>query len=188
MIRINCAIWSFLCLIGLLLINKKKVQSNTYLDLDSASTVDNESAERINRSDGSNTGNVIECKTIEPTFIESMKDYRTYYIWAMMILSLCYPFFIAINFKNFGLKDIPDDRFITLVGSLGAVMNGLSRGGWGTLQNFYGFKIVYFSILVIQIFISMTLVLVHQVKFFYLVWVVLTFSTLGGHFSIFPTL
>mmetsp|Transcript_7399 Transcript_7399/g.8359 ORF Transcript_7399/g.8359 Transcript_7399/m.8359 type:complete len:178 (-) Transcript_7399:135-668(-) len=117
-----------------------------------------------------------------------MRDYRSYFLWVMVILSSSYPYYIASNFKTYEQRDLHDDRFITLVGSLGAVMNGVSRGFWSTLMDYIGFKATYLSLLILQISVSFTFVLIHEIKILYLIWVMISFSTLGGHFSIFPTL
>ena len=79
-------------------------------------------------------------KIIEPTLKQSIFHYRTLYIWILIILSSSFPFYIASNFKSYESIDVDDESFITLVGSIGAVVNGVSRGGWATLQDIFGFK------------------------------------------------
>jgi hypothetical protein len=58
---------------------------------------------------------------------------------------------MASVYKTFGEKEIDDDSFLTTVGSVGAVVNGLSRVFWSTLQDKIGFKKVYFLILTIEV-------------------------------------
>mmetsp|Transcript_15888 Transcript_15888/g.17630 ORF Transcript_15888/g.17630 Transcript_15888/m.17630 type:complete len:202 (+) Transcript_15888:510-1115(+) len=105
----------------------------------------------------------------------------------MMVLSSSFPFYIASNFKSYETIDVPDERFISLVGSIGAVVNGLSRGVWSTLQDIFGFKIIYITLLVLEITVAFTFVTIHKIKALYFIWVLVAFATLGGHFSIFPT-
>mmetsp|Transcript_9153 Transcript_9153/g.10362 ORF Transcript_9153/g.10362 Transcript_9153/m.10362 type:complete len:208 (-) Transcript_9153:184-807(-) len=124
----------------------------------------------------------------EPGYCESMQHYRTPYIWLMIVLSAAFPFFMAGNFKTYEMIDIPDDRFITIVGSIGAVVNGLSRTCWSTMQDIYGFKRVYMALVIIEMLLAFSLDIIHKVKFLYLIWAMLTFACLGGHFSMFPTL
>ena len=138
----------------------------------------------VNESTSTN----LDIQIVEPTFKEAFQDYRTFYIWVMIVFSSSYPYFIASNFKTYEQRDIHDDRFITLVGSLGAIVNGLSRSFWATLLDFFGFKIVFMSLLVMEISVAFTFVLIHEIRELYLIWVLISFSTLGGHFSIFPTL
>mmetsp|Transcript_21833 Transcript_21833/g.21568 ORF Transcript_21833/g.21568 Transcript_21833/m.21568 type:complete len:216 (+) Transcript_21833:370-1017(+) len=144
MIRINAAIWAGLLFISLFMMNKKKKAQVPHGILDTPS----DSERKINRSDDprltqtSRRGqNNIEI--YEPHLSEAFRDYRLYYIWVLILLSSSYPYFIAANFKTYEEIDLHDDRFITLVGSLGAVTNGLSRGVWATLQDLFGFKIVF---------------------------------------------
>mmetsp|Transcript_23324 Transcript_23324/g.20705 ORF Transcript_23324/g.20705 Transcript_23324/m.20705 type:complete len:118 (+) Transcript_23324:770-1123(+) len=117
-----------------------------------------------------------------------MLHYRTAYIFIMMILSSSFPYYISSNFKSYETIDVPDEKFITLVGSLGAIVNGLSRGVWATLQDVFGFKIIYITLLVLEVSIAFTFVAIHKIKALYLIWVLVAFACLGGHFAIFPTL
>ncbi|CAI2367819.1 unnamed protein product [Moneuplotes crassus] len=208
MLRINCIIWSLLLLTSLFMIkkNKKGNFSTQTPNLNNNKSISNQNAVTappislkspkspskqplstpsayISKPSPSLTSDLKE-----PTLVEAFKDYRAYYIWLIILLSSSYPYFIASNFKTYEQVDIHDDRFITLVGALGAVVNGLSRGFWATLQDFFGFKRVFTCLLVLEITIAFTFVAVHKVKFLYLIWVLISFSTLGGHFSMIPTL
>jgi MFS transporter, OFA family, oxalate/formate antiporter len=98
-----------------------------------------------------------------------------------------YPYYIASNFKSYEEQDVNAESFITVVGSLGAVTNGLSRGVWSSIQDKIGFRIVYITLLALEIVIAFTFVAIHKVKALYLIWVMISFACLGGHFSIFPT-
>ena len=59
---------------------------------------------------------------------------------------------MANSYKNYGFDLGKDDSFLTLVGSLQALSNGLSRAMWGLLLDKLGFKKVYLSILGLQVF------------------------------------
>lgn len=113
---------------------------------------------------------------VELTLKQAMFHYRTPYIFVMILLSSSFPFYIVSNFKSYASTDISDDTFLTVVGSFGAVMNGISRGFWATLQNMFGFKIIYLVILIIEIAVAFTIVAIHEVKPLYLIWVVLAFG------------
>jgi len=58
---------------------------------------------------------------------------------------------MANNYKVFGLEEIPDDYFLTIVGSFGALSNGFSRAIWAMMLENYGFKKVYFMLLLVQV-------------------------------------
>ena len=55
------------------------------------------------------------------------------------------------NYKVYGLINIKDDQFITLIGSLGSICNGLSRPIWAILFDKYGFKKAFTVLLVLQV-------------------------------------
>lgn len=184
MLRINCAIWLGLLLVSLPVLRRKEkpLEPVAILDSHDETSFDSQDQTLLNNIDGKQT-----IEIVEPTFMQSILDYRTPYIWLMIVLSSSYPYYIASNFKIYEQIDVPDEKFITIVGSIGAVVNGLSRGFWAALQDKVGFKIVYLSLLGIEIIVAFTFVAIHKTKVLYLIWVLLSFATLGGHFSIFPT-
>ena len=58
---------------------------------------------------------------------------------------------MANNYKIYGLLQIADDTFLTIVGSVGSVTNGCCRVFWGIMMDRFGFKKVFFIILAIQV-------------------------------------
>ena len=118
----------------------------------------------------------VQIKTVEPTLKEAMLHYRTPYIWVLIVLSSSFPFYIASNFKSYESIDVDDEKFITIVGSIGAVVNGLSRGVWSTLQDYFGFKKIYLTLLTLELIIAFTFVLIHKIKALYLIWVMVSFA------------
>jgi hypothetical protein len=48
--------------------------------------------------------------------------------------------FVAFNYKEFGLTKIDNDRILTVTGSVGGLLNGLSRAFWGYLLDKYSFN------------------------------------------------
>ena len=69
----------------------------------------------------------------------------------MLFGSMFYGLFVVNAFKNFGLENIHDDRFLTITGGIGAGMNGVSRFLWASLIDFFGFKKIYASLLILQV-------------------------------------
>lgn len=61
--------------------------------------------------------------------------------------------FVVNQYKNYGIKfpEINDDTFLTLVGSLSSVCNGLSRIFWASLYDKLGFKPIFFTAGVLQV-------------------------------------
>lgn len=199
MLRINCAIWTALCFFSVLLMRRKSKAHENYEILNEPS----QSPILLSHTQGSEIGELQEETTdrtleievvapgpssnsIEPTFIETLKDYRTFYLWVMVLLAASFPLYIASNFKTFGQNDINDDTFTTVVGALGAIANGFSRGPWAYLMDRIGFKPVITILLILQLVVSFTIGAVNHIRYMYLIWVFISFSILGGYFSIFP--
>ncbi len=68
---------------------------------------------------------------IESNFNENVEKI----IYLMAILTLTMPFggFVAFYYKEYGLTEIKDDRYFAILGSVGSIMNGLSRLFWGAM-------------------------------------------------------
>ena len=49
---------------------------------------------------------------------------------------------MAFYYKEYGLTEITDDRYFAILGSIGSVMNGLSRLFWGAMMD----KVIFFII------------------------------------------
>jgi hypothetical protein len=84
----------------------------------------------------------------------------------MIICSSGYGLFIASIYMSYG--GIPDKEgnrigsgFLTTVGSIGAVLNGLCRMFWSTTQDKTGFKLVYLIMCVCQAGLIFTLPFIH---------------------------
>jgi len=58
---------------------------------------------------------------------------------------------MALAFKVYGSEKIQDDHFLTAVGSFGSIANGCTRAVWALFFDKYGFKKVYFVLLIIQV-------------------------------------
>jgi len=77
-----------------------------------------------------------------PGIKEALMNYKTYLLFII---------FMASIFKAYGeLKDEDgnegiSDSFLTYVGSVGAVLNGVCRLFWASLMDKTGFKFVYIT-------------------------------------------
>jgi len=124
------------------------------------------------------------CKSI----LDAFKSRVVYIIMVMMYMSSSNGYFMAMNFKNYGITKISDDGFLTLVGSLSSLCNGGSRLFWGFAADKFDFKKIYLTMLVIQILEIATLRFVSTYEIPYLLWVCTSLLCEGGHFVIFPPL
>lgn len=106
-----------------------------------------------------------------------------------MIITLCVPYgmFIAFNYKEFGLTEIHDDKLLSLMGSLGSVLNGTSRAVWGMLMDKLSFRMI--SLLVCSVLLASSILIRWAIynDILYLLIVMSTYACYGGLFSIYPT-
>lgn len=101
-------------------------------------------------------------------------------------MSLSY--FMKAVFKNYGSVKFNDDGFLTIVAGSAFLIASLSRFFWGTLQDYVGFKVVYWAIIGIQVLVSFTIETLSYSKVFYFIEIMLIFTCEGGHYIIFPSL
>jgi MFS transporter, OFA family, oxalate/formate antiporter len=111
----------------------------------------------------------------------------------MLLMILCssgYGLFVASVFKSYGSIDQSadfSDTLLTTIGSVGILMNGISRLFWALLMDKFGFKPIYLIICSLQILIIFLLPQIHTDKVLYFIWISASFFIYGGHYSIFPT-
>lgn len=58
--------------------------------------------------------------------------------------------FCSNSFKGY-VNGIYSDSYLTVVGSISAVLNGLSRGVWAAIMDKLGFKKVFFALLCLEV-------------------------------------
>jgi sugar phosphate permease len=56
--------------------------------------------------------------------------------------SIPFGMFIAFNYKEYGMLRIEDDSFLTVIGSCGAIFNGLGRFFWGFMFDKFSFRVI----------------------------------------------
>ena len=106
----------------------------------------------------------------------------------MDFLSIFPLLYLASVFKTMGMQlGHYDDAFLTWIGSIGSLANGLSRVVWGPMQDKTGFRKIYQVVLGIELLVCSLLPLIVKTnKYLYLVWVFMSYLCLGAHFVIFP--
>lgn len=79
--------------------------------------------------------------------------FNNYTFRHLSLFSFCIAFFpilINFSFKSIGLINLNDDKFVTLCGTFGAVVNGFFRLIDGLLYKKYGFKNFFMCLIIIQ--------------------------------------
>jgi hypothetical protein len=95
--------------------------------------------------------------------------------------------FVINTFKSYGMKQIKNDQFLTLVGSIASVFGGI-RFVWSYLIDRYSYKFSYTIVLLMNIFFGFTLILISENKALYLIWVSMIVWAEGAHFALIPTI
>lgn len=63
---------------------------------------------------------------------------------------------ISGSYKSYGKKYIHDDKYLSLIGAVGSMGNGLSRIFWATMLDKFDFKCLYSALLILNGFLAMT--------------------------------
>lgn len=137
----------------------------------------------------SSVNNPLIVQTEGDRVIATLKNPKLYIIFLMNLLSCGYGLMIAGNLKNYGMDSgISDDSFLTIVGSVGAVCNGLFRVVWGFCYDFVSFRTVYSCLLILQLICIASFNSIAHIKSLFFIWSCLSFFCEGGHFALFPAL
>jgi hypothetical protein len=124
-----------------------------------------------NQAESESIANEQPVEVLDVPYSEAIRDIRTYLVGAVVGISVTQGTYISLIFKNYGLENISSDQFITIVGTVGAIMNGLSRSFWGNLVDVFPYKIVFGTLIAIQTVIGFTMELVVSSKPLYMIWV-----------------
>jgi hypothetical protein len=124
---------------------------------------------------------------------ESLKDGVMRYadptfrkLTATMLFSYVYPHVMNFGFKSIGLLYLNDDSFVTLCGSMSAIVNAISRFAFGHYFVKFGFKTLMQTIIGLIIFNACTFVWFSHYHWTYLIAVMMFVVTYGGQLGSFP--
>ena len=70
----------------------------------------------------------------------------------LYLISFCqifYGYYILSMYKTLGTTKIANDQLLTTIGSIGSLINGVSRIFWSTLLDYFAFNKVYRTLLFI---------------------------------------
>jgi OFA family oxalate/formate antiporter-like MFS transporter len=99
-----------------------------------------------------------------------------------------YGLFMSGSYKSFAKKYIHDDKFLSLIGAIGSMGNGLSRFFWATMLDRFEFKCLYTCLLLLNGFLALTVSYAVHYPQVYLIYVLLTYVCYGGHLGMFPAI
>jgi len=78
------------------------------------------------------------------------------FLYMISFCQIFYGYYILGTYKAIGATKIPDDQLLTAIGSIGSLVNGVSRIFWSTMLDYLTFNKVYRTLLVIQILMIAT--------------------------------
>lgn len=82
------------------------------------------------------TTTVLDC----PSYAHAFKSSLCWMLAAVVIFGSCGDLLLNGNYKTYVKKQITDDEFLTLIGTIGAIGNGCTRFFWNLLFNTIGFR------------------------------------------------
>ncbi|KAL4478056.1 hypothetical protein ABPG72_013495 [Tetrahymena utriculariae] len=118
-----------------------------------------------------------------PNFSMAIKTKYFYFVVLTSFLTGSIGLCISGNYKTYGKEYISDDAFLTLIGSLSGITNGVTRPFWSALLDKYKFKDCYAVVCIVQIILCVTFQFAVKHNTFYLFWVIITMGTFGGTFG-----
>ena len=80
--------------------------------------------------------------------------FSLYFISVSMIF---FGYYIMVKFKDYGREYIKDDEFLTFVGSVGSLLNGLFRIFWASLLDYYPFRKINLVLLTLLTIVLVTI-------------------------------
>jgi OFA family oxalate/formate antiporter-like MFS transporter len=136
-------------------------------------------------SSGSAKGGAATSKT----FGEALKSKEFALLWAMIVLSATAGLNTIGVYKRFGqtVAALNDDAYLSLMGGLGALFNGLGRLFWASMVDKFGFKGPFQVSVAIQAVMMACYRYAAQSKFTFAVATCAIFSCIGGNFAMAPT-
>jgi hypothetical protein len=99
----------------------------------------------------------------------------------MNSLSVFTGYFVVNQTVDYGLvSGFTNTEYLSMVASIGAIFNA-ARFLWSCGLDYYPYKLVYGTVLTIQIFLNCTIFFVNQNAYLYAVWVWLFMFCYGSH-------
>ena len=135
-----------------------------------------------------NTDSITQSEHEPIKFTSLISTINFWKISLMVFCSISAGFYIVGNYKTFGQTFIDDDKFLALVGSFGALTDGVSRPFWGAFLDWTSFKKAYVFMLTLEISVLLSIYHLASIKELYLIAVGVIWSTKGAQYVLFATL
>ncbi len=120
--------------------------------------------------------------------LQALKSKTFWTLWLCVLLVASSGLNVVGLYKAFAMEKHPDDHFLSLVGSLGAIANGAGRIFWGNMLDYLGFMKPFFALATIQAVVMALYASISQNKMSFLTATCAILFCLGGNFAMFPPL
>ena len=104
----------------------------------------------------------------------------------MMFFGIMFQGFFAYVYKSIGLKQGISDRFLAWAGSTAAIVQAVSRIGFGWLYDQIGFKKIFMSLMALNVINSLVCYHARTNESLFFISIQLCYIVNSGVFSIFP--
>ena len=71
---------------------------------------------------------------------------------------------VSVNYRTYVKDKISDDKYLTMIGSFGAIACGLSRILWGYFLHKNTFKAIYYSICILNGILAFSVYYISSIK------------------------
>ncbi len=120
--------------------------------------------------------------------LQALKSKTFWTLWLSILLVSSSGLNVVGLYKAFAMEKHPDDHFLSLVGSLGAIANGAGRIFWGNMLDYLGFVKPFFALATIQAIVMALYASISHKKMAFLTATCAILFCLGGNFAMFPPL
>ncbi len=120
--------------------------------------------------------------------LQALKSKTFWTLWLSILLVASSGLNVVGLYKAFASEKHPDDHFLSLVGSLGAISNGAGRIFWGNMLDYFGFLKPFFALAMIQAAVMAIYASISQNRMAFLAATCAILFCLGGNFAMFPPL
>jgi len=93
---------------------------------------------------------------------------------------------ISLNYKSYAKGLIADDRFLTLVGAVGALACGFSRFLWGCFLDKSTFKAIFCCLGAISVVLAFSIPYIVKLQQYYILVIIVAYVCYGGLLGMFP--
>ena len=130
--------------------------------------------------------NSVLVKKDEPTMQRMVFSQPFVVLYLMSMFSIISGYFAVNNYARYGrLNGLTDENYFSYLGSIASICNAI-RFIWSFATDHYSYKLVYGTLVTMQIVLNFTCPLIAESAGLYAIWISLMLLCEGGHFTLVP--